>query len=249
MLAGLGVVGLIYGIRALPWERIFPPELDFADIPGLAPFRRLVLGSESGPSAGLMLVGLDGPVPTDESADMADLRADPCPALFGAAAGGTALPIAYFREFRCPYCRALERDLAPVLAEDPGGLTLVQHEWPVFGAESELAARAFLAAARQGAQQKLSQRLMQRPVVADPQSIRRAAEAIGLDAKRLMADMAAPGIDAQLARSRALAQLFGFIGTPGLVIGRTALNGAISRPLLERLIEDEKQLPAVCPVR
>ena len=53
-------------------------------------------------------------------------------------------------------------------------------------------------------------------------------------------DMASPEVQAELDRTRALADIFGFIGTPGLVIGRTVLNGAIPYTLLRRIAEDEK---------
>ena len=44
-------------------------------------------------------------------------------------------------------------------------------------------------------------------------------------------------------RSRALADVFGFRGTPGLVIGRTVLNGAVDRHLIERILDDERNQP------
>jgi protein-disulfide isomerase len=150
------------------------------------------------------------------------------------------VPIAYFSEFRCPYCRALERDLDTLLAEDPAFFRLIQHELPIFGPASELAARASVAAARQGKQQELRRRFMRTPLVAEPASVLRVATDIGLDVDQLTRDMASPEVQAELDRTRALADIFGFIGTPGLVIGRTVLNGAIPYALLRRIAEDEK---------
>ena len=163
-----------------------------------------------------------------------------CPALFGPALPTEIVPIAYFSEFRCPYCRALERDLDTLLAEDPASFRLIQHELPIFGPASELAARASVAAARQGKQQELRRRFMRTPLVAEPASVLRVATDIGLDVDQLTRDMASPEVQAELDRTRALADIFGFIGTPGLVIGRTVLNGAIPYTLLRRIAEDEK---------
>ena len=39
-----------------------------------------------------------------------------------------------------------------------------------------------------------------------------------------------------------VADVFGFVGTPGLVVGRTVLNGAIPYALLRRIAEDETSM-------
>ena len=236
-----GTVALIYGLRALPWDRLPGRGPRYVDLPDLPPFRRL---EEQGQTSGatVALIGLDPPpADADQRRARADaLRADLCPALFGPALPTEIVPIAYFSEFRCPYCRALERDLDTLLAEDPASFRLIQHELPIFGPASELAARASVAAARQGKQRELRRRFMRTPLVAEPASVLRVATDIGLDVDQLAYDMASPEVQAELDRTRALADIFGFIGTPGLVIGRTVLNGAISYTLLRRIAEDEK---------
>lgn len=236
-----GTVALIYGLRALPWDRLPGRGLRFVDLPDLPPFRRLEeQGQTSGATAAL--IGLDAPPDdADQRRALADsLRAELCTALFGPALPKETVPIAYFSEFQCPYCRALERDLDSLLAEDTASFRLIQHELPIFGPASELAARASVAAARQGKQQELRRRFMRTPLVAEPASVLRAAIDIGLDVDQLARDMASPDVQADLDRTRALADIFGFIGTPGVVIGRTILNGAISYALLRRIAEDEK---------
>lgn len=243
-----GIVALIYGLRALPWDRLAgrgPRYVVLADLP---PFRRLESGGQTS-GAPLALVGLD---PASEDADVrraraVAMRADPCPALFGTGGPQDVVPIAYFSEFRCPYCRALERDLDSLIAEYPASFRLVQHELPIFGPPSELAARASVAAARQGKQQELRRRFMRTPLVAEEASVLRVAADIGIDVDRLARDMASPDVQADLDRTRALADIFGFVGTPGLVVGRTVLNGAIPYTLLRRIAEDESSIPVpVC---
>jgi len=169
------------------------------------------------------------------------------PALFGNSGSEGVVPIAYFSEFRCPYCRALERDLDTLMADYPASFRLVQHELPIFGPASELAARASVAAAKQGKQPELRRRFMRTPLVAEEASVLRVAADIGLDVDRLAKDMASAEVQEELDRTRALADVFGFIGTPGLVIGRTVLNGAIPYALLRRIVEDEAaQAAPVC---
>lgn len=243
-----GIVALIYGLRSLPWDRLPGRGPQYEDMVDLPPFRRLD-GSGQTSVAGLPMVGLDPP--TEDAAgrrERADaVRQDFCPALFGADLPTEVVPIAYFSEFRCPYCRALEKDLDRLLADYPDAFRIIQHELPIFGPASELAARASVAAAQQGKQQELRRRFMRTPLVADENSVLRVAAEIGLDTKRFARDMVSPEVQASLERTRALADVFGFVGTPGLVIGRTVLNGALPYALLRRIAEDEKSMPrAVC---
>lgn len=240
-----GIVTLVYGLRALPWDRLPGRGPSYVDLPDLPPFRQLrEQGQTSGATAAF--IGLDtAPDDAKQRRARADaLRDDLCDALFGPAFPAEFIPIAYFSEFRCPYCRALERDLETLMAEDAAPFRLIQHELPIFGPPSELAARASVAAARQGKQQELRRRFMRTPLVAEPASILRVAADIGLDVDQLARDMASPEVQADLDRTRALADIFGFIGTPGLVIGRTVLNGAIPFALLRRIAEDERSRQA-----
>jgi protein-disulfide isomerase len=238
-----GIVAVVYGLRALPWDRLTGRGPRYADIADLPPFRRLEGGGQTS-GAPPALVELDLPSgDADLRRARADaVRADPCPALFGPGGPQNDVPIAYFSEFRCPYCRALEQDLDTLLTEFPASFRLVQHELPIFGPASELAARASVAAARQGKQQELRRRFMRTPLVAEPATVLRVATAVGLDVDRLSRDMSSPEVQADLDRTRALADIFGFVGTPGLVVGRTVLNGAIPYALLRQIAQDEASL-------
>ena len=121
------------------------------------------------------------------------------------------------------------------------------HVVPGLAIASELVARASVAAGRQGLQEKLRRAMMCTPIVADPASIAAVAKSVGVDTDRLARDMASEEVQADLDRSRALADVFGFRGTPGLVIGRTVLNGAVNRHRIERILEDERsQSPLGC---
>jgi hypothetical protein len=60
-------------------------------------------------------------------------------------------------------------------------------------------------------------------------------------------DMTPAEVQAAIDRSRAPAGRIGVIGTPGLVVGRTALNGAFPHALLRRIMEGERPTPAPVP--
>lgn len=239
-----GIIAMVYGVWAIPWDRFTGGSPVYIDIADLPPFRRLAIqGQTSG--IGAALVGLDPP--TDDAgarrARANAVRADLCPALFGTEEHVGVVPIAYFSEFRCPYCRALEQDLGRLLVDSPGSFRIVQHELPIIGPASELAARASVAAARQGMQQELRRRFMRTPLVAEEASVLRVAADIGLDIERLARDMSSREVQVELDSTRALADVFGFIGTPGLVIGHTVLNGSIPYAVLRQIAGDEKSAP------
>ena len=243
-----GIVGVIYGLRAVPWDRFPGRSLDYVAIDGLPPFRALQSGGQVS-SGSAAFIGLDPPDENSEARQALTraVKADLCTALFGADVPPSAVPIAYFSEYLCPFCRALERDLDDLLAENPETLRLVQHELPIFGPASHLVARASVAAARQGLQQPLRRRFMRTTLVADERSVFAVAATVGLDTEKLARDMNSLEVQAELDRTRALADVFGFIGTPGLVIGRTVMMGAVPASLLRRIIADEQSLaPLAC---
>ena len=66
------------------------------------------------------------------------------------------------------------------------------------------------------------------------------AQRLGLDPSRLAADMSTADVNDQIAKSKGLASILGFRGTPGLVVGRTLVNGAIDDAELMSLIERER---------
>ncbi|MEE3098330.1 MAG: DsbA family protein [Pseudomonadota bacterium] len=189
-----------------------------------------------------MLLGVDGGAATAPAAE-ASPDASICALLWesGAPAEGPAdgrPRIAVFSDANCPYCRTLDGILAE-LAEARPDLRVAHHEWPVLGPGSVVAARAALAAARQGRFRALKTRLLDAAFAINPAYIAAVAPPLGIDADRLAADMAAPEVDRILAATDAAARRFGFAGTPSLVIGGTVAAGARSRARIEALLDAE----------
>ena len=243
-----GAIAAVYGLRALPWDKLPGAGPDYAEIPGLAPFRRLETAtalSASGPA----IIGLDPPDPAlaARQARMAFVRAGLCAALFDGPATSASLPVAYFTDVQCAACRALERDLWPIIETAGRSMRLIQHELPIFGPVSDFAARASIAAGFQGRRREMHQHFVRRPIIPSTAGLATIAEEMGLDAERLQRDLTSPEVQDQLDRSRAIADLLGFVGTPALVIGRTAILGAPGISVLNRVISDEMTLsPVVC---
>ena len=235
------LVGVATLWQAVPWLRsLLPATLEMtarADPPG---FRELGGGAASS-GAFDPFVGLSArEAPTGPVIDPDSLRADLCGALFGGPPAPGVVPVAAFSDYYCPFCRVLTRTLAAIEAEPDSGMTVTWHEWPLLGANSMLAARASLAAERQGAYAAFHAALSRGGFVATPAFLATVAERAGIDPDRLLADMDHPAVAESIARTTALARLFGFPGTPAMVVGRTVVVGEIDEATLRSLIDRER---------
>lgn len=227
---------LVAGISVSTWVRTRPEPLSFTPLTHPPGFRMLNGGSGGGSGIGAALfAGLDAPAPRDQAA-LDAISADPCRALYGAS--DPRLPIAVFSDYFCPYCAAHSRALED-LAAKRDDIRLVLHEWPVLTPRSPELARLALAARAQGATWQAHHWLMTHALPPGPAGARRMAEALNLDADRLLRDTQSPKVTDHIRQATALAHLFGFSGTPGTVIGRTVIAGAIGFDLLNRVADLE----------
>ncbi|MDF3419557.1 thioredoxin domain-containing protein [Sulfitobacter sp. KE29] len=141
-----------------------------------------------------------------------------------------------FFDYNCPYCRRAAPVLFELIEENPD-LRIIVREWPILGPDSELAARASLAAIKQNGFEAFHDALMAQPR-ANAVFIRRAAEQAGLDYDQLQADMDAPEVDAHIAKSHDLARQLGISGTPTFLIGETLVPGLLEKADLQALIAE-----------
>ncbi|MFO0293094.1 MAG: DsbA family protein [Rhodospirillales bacterium] len=167
-----------------------------------------------------------------------ELRDDPQTPSFGPE--GADVAIVEFFDYRCTYCRQVVAPLAELLRSD-GRVRIVYKELPILGPDSVVAARAALAAHRQGAYRAFHAALMARRGSFDDAAIAALATELGLDAARLRADMERPEIAAQIERNRALARELGIRGTPAFVIGTEIVPGAIDLATMRSLVAKARQ--------
>ena len=146
-----------------------------------------------------------------------------------------------FFDYRCGYCRQAKPMVADLLKAEPG-LRLVYKEFPILGPDSLAAARAALAARKQGTDKYVPFHgaLMNTRGTLDEAAIRAAARSVGLDADKLMRDAADPAIDQELKDNHALAAKLGINGTPSFVIGNNLLPGVGDLAELRRLVADAR---------
>ena len=99
-----------------------------------------------------------------------------------------------------------------------------------------VAAKAALASQLQGKHQVFHEALFASHGDMTKEEIFRIAVRVGLDAKRLEADMANPGWQAVIDKNRALAQELGISGTPGFIVGNELVPGWLDLNGLKALI-------------
>ena len=131
-----------------------------------------------------------------------------------------------FLDYRCPYCKAMHQPIADMIAAD-GNVRVVIKELPILGDDSLFAARAALAAGKQGKYAEMHAALMTFKGKLSAKDVENAAAQLGLDVVRLKDDMAAPEVDQELQQNYNLAESLGINGTPAFVIGDTLIPGAI----------------------
>ena len=143
--------------------------------------------------------------------------------------------IVEFFDYKCPYCKRVAGTLKEVVAAD-GKIRLIMKEFPILGPQSIKAARAALAAARQGRYEAFHWALMTQPGDMSDPHIRKIARSVGLDITQMRDDMEAAEIDAMIRRNNELARRLQSTGTPAFVIGDTLVPGAIDRKTIEDLV-------------
>ncbi len=147
---------------------------------------------------------------------------------------GDVTVVEYF-DYNCGYCRASLPVVEQLLKDDPG-IRLVYRDFPILAPSSRDAARASLAAARQGKYRAFHDALYAAGPVSSA-TIAATAARTGVDVSHV--DDAA--IDAELAKNMATAQKLGLTGTPSWVIGDRVLSGAMPLDELKRAIATARE--------
>ena len=146
--------------------------------------------------------------------------------------------IVEFFDYRCGYCKKASSTVAKLLEMNPN-VRVVFKELPILGAESMYAAKASLAAQKQGAYLKFHAALF---AAAEPVSmalIERTATGLGLDLAKLKADMNTPEVDQMIVQNNELAEKLQVRATPTFVIGNEVIAGAVDADRLNSLVAAE----------
>jgi protein-disulfide isomerase len=162
-----------------------------------------------------------------------DLLHDPTSPVSGNPAGDVT--VVEFFDYRCGFCKRAAGAVAQ-LQKDDARVRVVYKDFPILGETSELAAKAALASRAQGKHQAFHEALLASKGDMTKDTILTVAGEVGLDAKRLEADMINPEWQIVIERNRALAKDLGINGTPGFIVGTELQPGALDLNGLKELV-------------
>ena len=162
-----------------------------------------------------------------------DLLNDPSSPVSGNPKGDVT--VVEFFDYRCGYCKRVAGAVTQLQKDDPR-VRVVYKDLPILGEASELAAKAALASKAQGKHQAFHEALLATKNEITKDEVMRLASDVGLDAKKLDADMANPEWQTVIDRNRALAKDLGISGTPGFIVGTELVPGALDVNGLKDLI-------------
>lgn len=149
--------------------------------------------------------------------------------------------IVVFFDYNCGYCKKTLPHLQ-ALSQKDALVRLVFKELPILGPQSFTAAKAALAAGRQGKYVEFHNALLSAENTTDG-TIRSIAKTLGINYLRLEKDMADPRIEEQIRLNSNLAGLLGIDGTPAYVIGERIIPGAVDLDSLIRFVAIERRKP------
>jgi protein-disulfide isomerase len=129
-----------------------------------------------------------------------------------------------FFDYNCAWCKKGVPEVLRLLDTDKD-LRLVLKEFPIFGEDSEYAARAALASQAQGRYWPFHLAMLRHEGKLTKGMVDEIAAAQGLDMAKLKADMDAPVIAETITRNQALAHALAINGTPAFVVDTKVIPG------------------------
>src|SRR3990167_329395 len=140
--------------------------------------------------------------------------------------------IVEFFDYQCPHCVDMAPVMDAIIKSNPN-VRVVFKEFPIRGPVSEFAARAALAANKQGKYYEFSHALLSTKQPLSEETIYSIAKTQGLNVEQLKKDINDKSIDTQLKNNTKLAQDLKLFGTPAFFIGKsdaTSSNGISYTP-------------------
>lgn len=164
---------------------------------------------------------------------------------------GTVTLVEFF-DYQCPHCINMTA-VIDAIAEKNKDLRIVYKELPIFGGNSQYAAKAALAAAKQGKYDEFHHALMKAKPPLTNDTVLAIAKDTGLDVDQLKKDMDSKAVADILANNTKIAGKLGILGTPAFFIAATNINketpaaetsfipGQIDQEQLQKIIDKTKQ--------
>lgn len=153
-----------------------------------------------------------------------------------------------FFDYQCQHCADMAPIVAALIKANPD-VRFVFKEFPIRGPASELAAKAALAANKQGKYLDFSHALLIKKEPITQELIDQTAKSVGLNVDQLKKDMNDKSIEQEIKENTTLAQNLKLFGTPAFFVGKTdaknsdSINyvpGQLDQAQLQALIDKSK---------
>jgi protein-disulfide isomerase len=118
-------------------------------------------------------------------------------------------------------------------------IRIIYKEFPILGPQSMVAARAALAAVRQGRYEAVNSAFFEADGAGEPM-LKGVADRLKINYAKLQQDMADPKLNAEVERNIKLATALDISGTPAYIVGEQIVPGAIDLDALIKLIAGER---------
>jgi protein-disulfide isomerase len=145
-----------------------------------------------------------------------------------------------FMDYNCGWCKRSVDEISGLVAKDKN-IRIVIKEFPIFGAGSNYAAKAALAAARQGKYWELHQALFKQEGQVTEEVVDAVAAEVGLDVVKLKQDMEDAAITETLTLNAELGRQLAINGTPAFIVDETFFPGYVPARSLEEAISKARE--------
>ena len=144
--------------------------------------------------------------------------------------------IVEFFDYNCGWCKKGFPEVVSLIEKDKN-LRVVLKEFPIFGGDSDYAAKAAIAAGKQGKYWELHSALFTHEGKITKEVVDEAAKSLGLDLAKLKADMESQEVIDIIGQNQALAQSLAINGTPAFIIDTHVTPGYLPAPDLMAAIQ------------
>ena len=150
------------------------------------------------------------------------------------------ITIVEFFDYNCGFCKMMFPKVLEYVRKD-GNIRWVLKDMPSLGQTSDLAARAGLAAEKQGKYFEMHQALISHKGSLTEKDILSYARSVGLNMKTFEKDRKDPALNKIFEANRSLAGQFEFYGIPDFIIGDFISNGAMMGDELDTAVKDIRE--------